>query len=605
MNNLSVFAGHVWQLTRPYFVSEERWFARGMLALNIALRLSLVGFDVIFNYWNRAFYDALQEKNWTAFIQLFLFYRRLPGGTLMPGFVVLAVIVISISIIRVYIVQWLQIRWRRWMTRRMLTDWLSDRAYYRISLVSGGDAKGIGTDNPDQRIADDLRDFIGDQVLGSLGILFLAVDFLANIVELASFLLILWNLSGSVILLGLTIPGYMVWVALLYSAAGTWATHLVGRPLAVLSFQKQRVEADFRFGLMRLRENTESVALYGGESEEMGNLQNRFRAIVDNWWQLMRRFLFLNALTSGYGQVAGVFPLVVAAPRYFFGKMPLGFVTQVADAFGQVQGAMSWLVNNYVTLATWAATVERLATFQQAVAVAHKAAGSGITAIGNLPTGTPAEAYVLDDATIALPSGEVLLAESTLALRPGESVVVSGRSGSGKSTLFRAFAGIWPFGSGHVHAPIGKHALFLPQRAYMPLGSLRHALTYPHAEDSVDDAAVRAAMADVHLDHLLPRLDQEDDWTQRLSGGELQRLAIARALLARPDWLFLDEATANLDPEAEADVYRMIKQRLPGTTVISIAHRPEVARFHDKHLRIERPPGRIVEAALPERQAAD
>ncbi len=588
MRGLGPFFRDVWRLALPYYKSEERWFARGMLALNLGMRFVLVGMDVVFNYWNREFFNTLQNKDWRGFLELLLVWKQTPSGWL-PGFVIIATIIISLSIWRVYIVQWLQIRWRRWMTRRMLDEWLADRAYYRISLVSGGDAKGKHTDNPDQRIADDLRDFIGDPIIGSRGILSLGVDLLANVVELFSFLAILWTLSGSVTVFGITIPGYMVWVALIYSAIGTVLTHFVGRPLALLSFQKQRVEADFRFGLMRLRENTESVALYGGEAEEKGNLRNRFVAIVENTWQLMRRFLFLNALTSGYGQLAGIFPVVVAAPRYFFGKMPLGFITQVADAFGQVQGAMSWLVNNYADLATWRATVERLSTFQRAIEAARAAAGSGITAEGEL-----GDAYALHDATIALPNGEVLLERSNLVLEPGRSVVISGRSGSGKSTLFRALAGIWPFGSGHVQRPHGR-ALFLPQRAYVPLGSLRHALTYPYDEFSHGDEAIIAALEDCGLGHLAPRLSDEDDWTQRLSGGELQRVAIARALLARPDWLFLDEATANLDPESEADIYTVLKRRLPDTTIISIAHRPALASHHDRQLRFERPPGRLVE----------
>ncbi len=599
MRNLGTFFRDVWALSRPYFFSEERWFARGMLALNIALRFALVGFDVIFNYWNREFYNTLQTKDWQGFVDLLVTYRHTESGW-MPGFIWIATIIISISILRVYIVQWLQIRWRRWMTRRVLDDWLADRAYYRISLAAPADAKGTATDNPDQRIADDLRDFIGDPVIGSRGVLALGVDLLSNIVELFSFLLILWNLSGPITLLGLVIPGYMLWVALIYSAAGTVLTHLVGRPLAVLSFRKQQVEADFRFGLMRLRENTEGVALYGGEAEEKHGLHIRFEAIVRNWWGLMRRFLFLNALTSGYGQVAGIFPLVVAAPRYFFGKMPLGFVTQVADAFGQVQGAMSWLVNNYADLATWRATVERLATFQRAIELARADSGRGISA--EQPGGAR---YALHDATIALPSGEVLLAHSDFTLTPGRSTVISGRSGTGKSTLFRALAGIWPFGSGHVQRPAGKSALFLPQRAYVPLGTLRHALVYPQADSAHDDAEVRAALADVGLGHLADRLDDEESWTQRLSGGELQRVAIARAVLARPDWLFMDEATANLDPEAEAEVYAMLKRRLPATTIVSIAHRPAVAAFHDEHLVFERPPGRIVPAPAPVERAAE
>jgi putative ATP-binding cassette transporter len=597
---LGPFLRDVWRLALPYFNSEERWFARGMLAFNLVLRLLMVGGDVVFNYWNGSFFDALQNKDWPGFLTLLFWYRRTEGGFgFMPGFVWLASVIIALQIGRVYIVQWLQIRWRRWMTSRMLDEWLSDRAYYRISLIKPADAKGTHTDNPDQRIADDLRDFIGDPVVGSRGVMALGVDLLANVVELFSFLGILWTLSGSVTLFGILIPGYMVWVALIYSVGGTWLTHLVGRPLALLSFRKQQVEADFRFGLMRLRENTESVALYGGEREEKHNLSIRFAAIIENWWGLMRRFVFLNALTGAYGQVAGVFPIVVAAPRYFFGHQPLGFVTRVSDAFGQVQGAMSWLVNNYSDLATWAATVERLATFQKAIDVARAAHGTGVTAEAGTGPG-----FALHDATIALPNGEALLAHATLQLQPGRSTVISGRSGSGKSTLFRALAGIWPFGSGHVQRAVGR-SLFLPQRPYVPLGSLRHALTYPDADDSHDDAAVRQALADCGLGHLADRLNHEEDWTQRLSGGELQRLAIARALLARPDWLFMDEATANLDPDSEADIYAMLQRRLPDTTLVSIAHRPALAAMHDTELRFERPPGRLVDVTPAPASAAE
>ena len=479
------------------------------------------------------------------------------------------------------------------MTRHFLDEWLADRAYYRISLIAPSDAgRETGIENPDQRIAEDLRAFIGDGVAGVRGILSLGIDLLSNVVSLVSFIAILWSLSGPLTVLGITIPGYMVWVALLYAIAGTVATHYVGRPLALLNFSKQRVEADFRFSLVRLRENTEGVALYAGEEEEKRGLLVRFEALAANWWLLMQRYKLLTALTAGYGQVASVFPIVVAAPRYFAGLVPLGALTQTAGAFGQVQGAMSWFVDSYADIASWRATVERLATFHRAIAAARGAAGEGV----HLAAGTGA-GYSLRHATLTLPGGEALLQDTDLTFRPGQSVVITGRSGSGKSTLFRALAGIWPFGGGEVVRPSGG-TMFLPQRPYIPLGTLRHAVSYPAPPDAHGDPAVREALEAVGLGTFAARLDDEDNWSQRLSGGEQQRLALARALLARPDWLFLDEATASLDPEAEASLYQLLRERLPATTIISIAHRPAVAAFHDRHLVFQRGPqgpGQIVE----------
>jgi vitamin B12/bleomycin/antimicrobial peptide transport system ATP-binding/permease protein len=598
MRGLGPFLRDAWHLARPYFSSEEKWSARGLLAAIVALNLALVGMTVILNFWNRAFYNALQDKDWQTFLDLLFLGRRTPGG-LMPGFCLIAAVYILVAVYRTYLNQWLRIRWRRWMTERFLTGWLSHRAYYRISLQAAYSGAGlgtpdpktgrtadkaVGTDNPDQRIADDINNFVVDT-------LSLSLDLLSNVVTLFSFLTILWTLSGPMEVLGVNIPGYMVWVALIYSAIGTWLTHRVGWPLAGLNFRQQRVEADFRFALVRLRENVEGVALYGGELEEQENLKTRFRDVIQNWWAIMRRTKALNALIAGYSQVAVIFPIVVAAPRYFSGTMTLGDLTQTADAFGQVQGAMSWFVNSYASLAGWRATVERLATFHYAIEAARLAAGEGVTA-------EPGETLELDHASIALPTGTPLLAPTSLAFRPGESVVLTGRSGAGKSTLFRALAGIWPFGGGHVRQPSGK-LMFLPQRPYIPLGTLRHAIAYPSAPDTHSDAEIRAALADAKLGHLEDRLDDEENWTQRLSGGEQQRLALARALLNRPDWLFLDEATASLDPQAESELYAILRERLPNTTIVSIAHRPAVAAFHERHLVFDRPEvgaGRLVEA---------
>ena len=601
MRGIGPFLRDAWRLARPYFVSEEKWSARLLLLAIVVLTLSLVAMTVVLNYWNRAFFNALQEKDWDSFVNLLFLYKRTASGGLLPGFTGIAVVYIFIAVYRAYLNQWLQIRWRRWMTTRFLDEWLADRAYYRISLTST--ANGDGTDNPDQRIAEDLRDFIGDSIIGTRGILSLGLDLMSNVVTLVSFLSILWSLSGSITVLGLVIPGYMVWVALIYSAAGTWLTHLVGRPLAMLNFQKQKAEANFRFALVRLRENTEGVALSNGEAEEKRGLAKRFEVLAANWWGLMQRNKSLNALLSGYDQIAGIFPLVVAAPRYFSGALTLGDLTQTAGAFGRVQGAMSWVVGTYADLAVWRATVERLATFHRAIVAARLAAGHA-TANGPAsafreqrlpqpslsPSGDDAamDHYALADVTLALPDGQTLLHGADLSLQRGQSVVVSGRSGSGKSTLFRAFAGIWPFGGGQVQRPARGTSLFLPQRPYVPLGTLRHAVAYPADDTAYDDTTVRAALADAGLAHLADRLDSEENWSMLLSGGEQQRLALVRALLTKPDWLFLDEATASLDPEAETALYETLQTRLPRTTIISIAHRATVAAFHDRHIVFQR-----------------
>jgi putative ATP-binding cassette transporter len=384
-------------------------------------------------------------------------------------------------------------------------------------------------------------------------------------------------------------------VALAYAVVGTWLAHLVGRPLIRLNFNQQKVEADFRFALVRLRENAEGVALYSGEADEKRGLLARFQALMENWWAIMVATKRLTFFTASYTQAAIVFPFVVASPRYFSGEIPLGGLTQTATAFGEVQGALSWFVDNYARLTEWRATVTRLTGFADAVAAsrAAAAAGEGVQAAPDPAT----ESLALEGVTLALPGGRVLLEGATVAVRRGEAVLITGASGSGKSTLFRAIAGIWPFGAGRVRIPEGARALFLPQRPYLPLGTLRRAVCYPDDAAAHDDAAVRAALADAGLAHLLPRLDEEDSWGQRLSGGEQQRVALARALLARPDWLFLDEATASLDPAGEARFYGLLKERLPGTTLVSIAHRPAVAQYHGRALRVEE--GRLVEAAAP------
>jgi len=579
MVKLGPFLGDAWRLALPYYQSEEKWSARLLLGSIISLNLLLVGMTVVLNYWNGAFYDSLQNKDWDLFIQLLFTYRTGEAG-FMPGFVPIVTVLIPISIYRTYLNQWLQIRWRRWMTDRLLTEWLSDRAYYTIGLTA--DPSGLGTDNPDQRISEDLRKFVEDTLRLGLGLL-------SNVVSLANFALILWTLSGAVTIFGISIPGYMLWAAVLYAIIGSWLTTIVGRPLAALEFQQEKAEADFRFSLARLRENTEGVALYGGEAAEKASLVDRFVAIFLNWRQLMQRQKLLNALIAGYEQAAVIFPIVVAAPRYFSGEIALGGLTRTAGAFARVQGSLSWFIEAYAALASWRATVTRLASFHRAIVVARGLADQGVKV-----RQVPGPGIAAAGATLTLPDGTPILGGSigyTGVLFPqGQSTAIAGRSGSGKSTLFRALAGIWPYGQGAIERPPGEY-LFLPQRPYIPQGTLRHALTYPAAEGSLADGLAVQALTDAGLATLAKHLDDNQPWSQRLSGGEQQRLAVARALLLRPDWLFMDEATASLDPKAESELYETLRRQLPDTTIISIAHRPAVAGFHDTAKVFRRAPG--------------
>ena len=558
-----------WRLAGPYWRGEERGRALLLLAAVVGLNLSLVGLNVLISYWSREFFNSMEQRDEAAFFGLLLWGRRTESGP-MPGFVWLAAVYIAMDVYALYLQQALQIRWRRWLTREYLDGWLADRAYYRIALADAG------TDNPDQRIAEDLRFYVDGALEFGLGLM-------RSVVTLLSFVLVLWGLSGPLEVLGIAVPGYMVWVALLYAAAGTWLAHLIGRRLIGLNFDRQRAEADFRYALVRLRDNVEGVALHAGEADEKRGLLDRFGVVVANWWDIMVTTKRLTLFTSTYGQAAIVFPYIVAAPRYFSGAIPLGGLTQTATAFSQVQGSLSWFVSNYRNLAEWGATVRRLTGFRAAVDAARAAAAEGAG-----PRAVPADApdLALEDLSLALPDGRVLVEDASARVSPGDSVLVTGPSGSGKSTLFRAVAGIWPFGRGRVRLPAGARALFLPQRPYLPLGTLRRALCYPADAARIPDEAVRAALRDAGLGHLEPRLDEEEIWDRRLSGGEQQRIALARALLLKPDWLFLDEATASLDPEAEAAFYTVLRERLPGATMVSIAHRPAVARFHRRALRL-------------------
>jgi putative ATP-binding cassette transporter len=556
------FLRDTWRLIKPYWTSEERFMAWLLLGAVIVLTLAMVYMNVQFNYWNNDFYNALQEKDKASFWRL------------MGRFTVLATIYIVMAVYAFYLNQMLQIRWRRWLTDSYLNQWLSDRAYYRLQL------SGNPADNPDQRISEDLKIFV-DQSLE------LALGLLNAVVTLGSFAGILWGLSGPLEIpyngSQIIVPGYMVWAALLYAIVGTWLTHKIGKKLIGLSFNQQRFEADFRFGLVRFRENTEGVALYGGEQDELRSFRARFGSVVDNWWQIMKRQKVLNTFTIGYSQAAIIFPFFVAGDRYFAGTLQLGGLMQISSAFGHVQGSLSWFIGAYNTFATWKATVDRLLGFQQAIEQARAEMHSNA---GVQQTQDTESDLIVDNVSLTLPNGAPLLAASNATIKPGESWLIRGPSGSGKSTLFRAIAGIWPFGNGRVRMPRNFSGLFLPQRPYLPIGTLREVIAYPTRE-SFSEENTRDALTAVGLQHLTGRLDEQHNWSMQLSPGEQQRIAFARALLQQPAWLFLDEATSSLDEDAEQHLYRLLKEKLPQTTIVSIGHRPSLLAFHAHSLELK------------------
>ena len=567
-----------WAMIRPYWSSDDRWAARGLLLGVVLLTLGMVYLTVLLNQWNNAFYSALQDKNMAAFRgQLF-------------RVTYLITIFIFLAVYQVYLNQMLEIRWRRWLTDRYLRAWLSDDAYYRMQL------QATETDNPDQRIAEDVQ-LLASHTLG------LFTGGLRATVTLVTFVAILWGLSGSLdVAVGeftIRLPGYMVWVAILYAILGTWVTDWLGRPLVRLNFDRQRYEADFRFSLVRFRENTEGVALYRGEADEFRNFRERFEDVVRNWWGIMLRQKRMTYFTSGYGLGAWIVPSIVAAPRYFRGELGLGGLMQTSQAFQQVQDALSFFVQSYKEIAAWRAVVERLAGFERTLERVHQQATTGLKRVEGRPT-----QLTVAGVDLYRPDGQPLMANVNLTLRRGDAVLLTGASGSGKSTLIRAIAGIWPFGRGEIRAARDARILFLPQRPYLPIGKLRDVVSYPMPASGVADGALREALEAVGLPQLAGRLDESAHWALQLSPGEQQRIAFARALVQKPEWLFLDEATSAVDEATEQRLYRLVRERLPETTVFSIGHRATLRPFHTRRLMVQ-PTGNSAASVVELPAAAD
>jgi putative ATP-binding cassette transporter len=552
----------IWPM-RP-FTALERRIAVAMIVFLVIVNQAQVGISVRLSFFNRDLFNAIQNKESDTFWQLLLFVG-------MP----LIFIYVTSVLIEFFVQAMLVIRWRRWLTDHFVTRWLTGHAHYRMSLA------GTEADNPDQRIAEDVNRFIdgGNQGYGIYSYSILLISTLSSLV---SFAIVLWGLSETFTVPGLNmhIPGLLFWAALVYAVIGTLIAHVIGRSLVGLYFERQRVEASFRFSLARLREYSEQVALLNGEQTEQASLGQRFGAIIRNYLALVDRRKKLLTFTATYGQISPIVPFVVTAPFYFADAITLGVMMQTADAFGRVEGALTFFVNYYTSLADFKSVVNRLTSFDEAIERAT-ALGAHGPRLAEAAGATPIK---LDAIGIALPDGRRIVETAGLALAPGESVLLAGPSGSGKSTLFRAISGIWPYGEGRIHIPAGARVMVVPQKPYIPIGTLRAAVAYPDAPGAYADEDIKKALADARLGPFADQLDREDAWSQRLSGGEQQRLALARALLTRPDWLFLDESTSALDEKLEADLYEMLAKRLPKTTVISIGHRSTLAAFHQRRL---------------------
>jgi vitamin B12/bleomycin/antimicrobial peptide transport system ATP-binding/permease protein len=560
-----VAPARIWPFS-PYRAAERK-IGAAMVVFLVLINQAEVGINLRLSFFSRDWFNAIQNRDAKTF-----WYQ------LFTVFLLWAFLYIFAAVVEYVVTSTLVIRWRRWLTGFYLDRWLDDHRHYRMSLA------GAPADNPDQRISEDISRFIDGGDVG-YGIYSFSILLISNLSSLVSFAILLWILSANFTLPGthIAVPGFLFWTALIYAAIGTWLTHWIGKPLALLSFKRQRYEADFRFALARLREYTEQVALLSGEATEKRALKARFGAIVTNYFAIISTRKRLTAFTASYSQISPFIPYIVSAPFYFAGKIALGIMTQTASAFSNVNSALTFVVSYYTYLADYKSVLDRLTSFDQSIEKADVYELRPQPA----PTAPGADNVRLAEVTLRLPDGRTIVEDANLSLVSEMPALFVGPSGSGKSTLFRAIAGIWPYGQGQIDLPASAKLMLLPQKPYIPIGSLRAALAYPGAPEQYGDPALRGALEAAQLGYLADKLDVEGVWQQQLSGGEQQRLSIARVLLEKPDWLFLDEATTAVDEAMEAAIYRVLRERLPKTTIVSIGHRATIAQYHERRLEMQ------------------
>lgn len=554
-------------LITPYWNSEEKKSARLYLAGIITLTIAAVYMTLLLNEWFNSFYSALQNYDSDAV------YRGL------LRFTGLAFAHIAFAVYSYYLQQRLALRWRKWMTKNYLAKWTGQQMYYRLEMFSQGTA-----DNPDQRISEDINLFTARTLSFMSGLL-------RSATTIVCFIFVLWNLSEVLSFSAagqeIHIYGYLVWTALAYSVLGTWITHKVGHRLVSLNYLQQKLEADFRFSMVRLRETAESVAFYNGAAKEEAFLSNRFMTLLRNTLFIIKKQKQLSWLTNSYAQIAIIFPFVVAVPRYLSQNISLGGLMQIANCFGKVQDAMSYFVDVYASLAEWQSCAERLLSFDKHIAAIEKETEEKS---GSLVREETPDRLRLTDVTISVPAMDEnkrtreIISSAACTIRSGEHVILKGPSGSGKSTLLRTLAGFWPYVKGHISIPVPSEMMFIPQKPYIPMGTSAEAASYPL--ETADEEILSPLLVECGLSHLMEKTDTEADWSHILSLGEQQKLAFVRVFLRKPKWVFLDEATSAMDEETEEKMYRLLTA-LPGTTVISIGHRSTLDKWHDRVLRIE------------------
>ncbi|WP_110955620.1 ABC transporter ATP-binding protein/permease [Anaerosinus massiliensis] len=554
-----------WRLGRDYLFSNQKWTAWGLLLLVVLFNLLLVYITVQINLWQATFYNIIQSHNQGGFIEAIGFYA------------LLAIILVAVKGCQTYFRLLLHINWRQWLTDKYLSYWLKNKIYYRLQLYDGNDA-----DNPDQRISEDVDLFVALTLR-------LSLECMQDALTVCSFIVILWNISEVItISIGtaeFSIYGYLVWAALIYALAGTLLTVKIGAPLIKLDYDQQKYEADFRFSLVRVREYAESIALYGGESAERGNCLKHFQHLVYNFREIIQIRKRLVWLTTGYAHAAVIFAIFVASPRYFSGKITLGHMFQIIDAFNHVQSGMSFIIDSFTRVAQWRAVVNRLNNFIVCMKYAEQQGRENVLQSGyNRDTSRFLEVKQVD---VFKPDGQLLIKDLTFKLQEGNRLLITGPSGCGKSTLLRTLAGLWIYAKGSVIAPQAQQSLFVPQKPYMPIDTLRKALIYPYQKCKISDQVLIETLTLCKISYLAPRLEEVGDWGKFLSLGEQQRVAFVRILLAQPQWIFLDEATSALDDDNQALMYSLVIKKMPNTVIVSVGHRKSIADYHNCKLVLD------------------